>query len=228
MSEGIFMFLWYVLCIGEIVTALTKVSLKAEVRSLFLVSFGQKSIITVQHIMIQVVWKKVPHRCSNSPLFWQLTVPPACCGLYWDAPILQIPNCSLPPPFLSRWTWTESDVCSFRLFEWLHDFHLLAQTNPNPYPNLNQFLPNPNLNLTSIRTLPLNLVPHCCSAGPVVHLTTCRPYSELSEQWAGPWKNTTLLHLSLALYLDCHSLFSADHGNFSEHVFLFAALHCAS
>ncbi len=127
---------------------------------------------------------------------------------------------------------TSTSAYLWFVFEWLHDFHLFVQTNPypnpNPNPNLNQFLPNPNLNLTSIRTLPLNSAPHRCSAGPLVHLTTCRPYSELSEQWAGPWRNTTLLHLSLALYLDCHSLFSADHGNFSEHVFLFAALHCAS
>ncbi len=105
-------------------------------------------------------------------------------------------NCSLPPPFLSRWTWLERDGCSFRLFEWLHDFHLFVQTNPNPYPNpnpnLNQFMPSPNLILTSVNTLPPNLVPHRCSAGPLVHLITCGWNSELSEQWAAGTMELTL------------------------------------
>ncbi len=80
----------------------------------------------------------------------------------------------------------ERDGCSFRLFERLHDFHLFVQTNPNPYlySNLNQFRPNPNLNLITIHKLPLNLVPHRCSTGLLVHLTTCGWNSEPAEQWA--------------------------------------------
>ncbi len=103
---------------------------------------------------------------SAAPLFRRPIVPMAHCSTHtlWDAPILQTSNYSLPPPLLSRWTWTERDGCSFRLFEWLHD----SISNPN----LNKSIPNPNLNLTSIHTLPLNFVPHCCSAGLLVHLTT--------------------------------------------------------
>ncbi len=105
--------------------------------------------------------ERVPHRCSDGPLS--------------DAPMLQTSNCSLPFPFLLRWTWTERDGCSFGLFEWLHDLHLFVQTNPNPYPipDLNQFMPNPNHNLTSVHTLPLNLVLHSCSAGPLEHWAGC-------------------------------------------------------
>ncbi len=120
-------------------------------------------------------------------------VPPAHCSscMLWDAPILQTSNCSLPPPFLSRWTWTERDGCSFRLFERHHDFHLFVQTNPNPYPNpnLNQFMPNPNLNLTSIHTLPLNMMPHRCSAGLLVHLTYA------GTVWPLTFKKTAAGHL---------------------------------
>ncbi len=123
-------------------------------------------------------------------LFRWPIVPTAHCSAHmlWDAPILQTSNCSLPPPFLSRWIWTERDGCSFRLFGWLHDFHLFVQTNPNPYPNnnLNQFMPNPNLNLTSVHTLPLSLVPHWFSISPLVHLTACGRNRESAEQWAGP------------------------------------------
>ncbi len=68
----------------------------------------------------------LPAHCSNSSLF-------AC--MLWDATLLQTSNYSLPPPYLSRWTWTEGDGCSFRLFEWLRDFHLIVQTNPNCNPN---------------------------------------------------------------------------------------------
>ncbi len=113
--------------------------------------------------------------------YWCRTaVATACCSdgslfrrMLWDAPILQTSNCSLRPSFPSRRTWMERDGCSLGLFEWLHDFHLFEQTNPNPYPNpnLNWFMPNPNCNLTSIHMLPLNLVLHHCCVGLLVHLT---------------------------------------------------------
>ncbi len=57
---------------------------------------------------------KLPHRCSAGSLFRLHVV--RCTNAS---------NCSLPPPFLSRWKWAERDGCSFRLFEWLHDFHTL-------------------------------------------------------------------------------------------------------
>ncbi len=42
------------------------------------------------------------------------------------------------------------------------------------------------------------------------------------------WKNKILLHLSVALYLDHHRIFLANHSNLREHLLLFAALCCGS
>ncbi len=42
------------------------------------------------------------------------------------------------------------------------------------------------------------------------------------------WKNTGLLHLVVAQYSDYDEEFSANHGNFREHVFILGSLRCAS
>ncbi len=58
-------------------------------------------------------------------------------------------------------------------------------------------MPNPNLNL--IHTLPLNLVPHCCSAGQLVHLT----HAAIHFLWMKPSKfrkfSFSVLHCSAVL-----------------------------
>ncbi len=139
--------------------------------------------LSIMHRLLRPV--RVQLRCIHAGaalLFCQPVISLAHCSdrMLWNAPVLQMSNCSLPPSFLSRWTWTKRDGCCFRLFEWLHDFHLFIQTNPNPHPHpyLSQFMPNSNLNLTSILTLSLNLVPS-------------RQNNEWGEQWAGPYMQET-------------------------------------
>ncbi len=52
---------------------------------------------------------------------------------------------------------THTRVCTAVFVGPLHSF---VQPNPNPYPNLNQFMPLPDLNLTSTHTLFINLRLH--------------------------------------------------------------------
>ncbi len=134
----------------------------------------------------------VLHRCSFGPLFHRPIVSPVllvCCEMhqYYRHPIAPC----LLHSFQDEQEQREMAALLGCLNGFMSSIYLYKLTQTHLNPNLNQFRPNPNLSLTSIHTLPLNLVLQRCSADLLMHFTTCGGTvtgrnSELAERWVGP------------------------------------------